>query len=149
MQVDLYDGGGLARTTSAEKLTMFDRYTEIRRRWEEIRARRWRTERGRDDGSTYLIVDDSGAPIGRAVDSVSAVAIAHAPEDVRWMMAEIETLREQLVEAQLRATGEELLGKSHGKSPKGEITLATYKLGSADADELDHSDRPDPEPSDD
>lgn len=82
---------------------MSDRLAQIRRRWEHVASPTpWRVDPDSGggvvlaaDGTTVAThsVDGWWAGSGPQLQPEDAEAIAHAPEDVAWLIAEIERLR--------------------------------------------------------
>jgi len=81
---------------------MSDRLTEIRARWAAVSPTPWRVDdesEGRAvlaaDGSTVAThsIDGWWAGGGPQLKPEDARAIAHAPDDVAWLLAELERAR--------------------------------------------------------
>ena len=101
---------------------MFDRFVEIQRAWHEAQDAKWSLQQIVGDSEYGFAVTDGGDDtICQSSTETRAKLIARAPEDIQWLCAEIQRLKEELETA--TSSGEVV-----GKSRDGDITLAKFKI---------------------
>jgi hypothetical protein len=107
---------------------MTDRLDEIEARWRATKPSPWTKVRSGPDGVRTELRHRGGGLVCERLDEADAEALAHAPDDVAWLLREVRQLRRQLFDLR----GDE---GTMGKSRQGEITLATFKIESPDEDD--------------
>lgn len=103
---------------------------EIQRRWAELASGPWKKEKLSAGPLKHVVRDERGQIVCACRDSATAIAVANARADIRWLIDEVRELRNELVEAETRARGETVFGKSGER----DITLATITIEKGDAD---------------
>jgi len=104
----------------------FDRLHEIAKRWAEVGGAQWRSVRsaGGTEPWAFSVTGKGGRPVCMCESQAVANAVAESPEDVRWLLEELQRVTRELEELKAEAAGTKVIGKSRD----GEITLATFKL---------------------